>query len=1075
MGVWTCWLAVLASGAYLGVVLGISSNRPCPAPAGNRSSDSELLLGWPLAARLGWNRTLPMCGADRKWNHSMVEMAKIEDYKKACYCTRVAATDEPVPYEMLIRSGITCSQQDQVSSPSASWSGIICNHQDQVIVMCLAFRNLTGRLSPEWGCLSQLRYIHVPFNRLEGSLPSEWGQLKKLTRLSLTSNALTGTLPAEWVGMENLNSMYLGNNRLVGSLPREWAHLNRLTDLEMAQNSLNGTLPAEWRAMENLGILYLFKNRLGGSLPSEWGQLKRLTDLSLSSNLLSGSLPSNWSSITNLTTLSLYDNLLEGPLPSEWGRLKGLEVVDINSNDLSGNLPAEWSGMHNLVKMSLGNNSLVGTLPSEFGQFKHLNIMSLGRNLLSGTLPAEWSGLENVTLLNIWSNGLRGSLPREWGQLKRLEGLFLAENHLSGSLPAEWGGLENLTTLSVWNNRLVGALPPDWAKLGKIVSMSVRNNKLTGTVPLREWSRMANLKVLDASFNRLTGSLPSDVVFPAVLLLADNQLSGSLPNNMTGARLLNLSSNSFSGALPDPLTAPQLEALYVSENPGLEKPVPDCWLYHRSCLPVLKVLGVGEMLRESAHAYSWRRRNCRDELAFQWGNLRNLSSSLKQLLTLADDVPAFNATFYFGETIKVDDQDINMLCSNENVPQVLGGLWGSLTVLVLGSYALRKVIMPRLRAFLNSSWGPGGRALTNIAAALFASIYWYDWVTDVMVIQEVWPAWTGGLLLASALLNYVVSGWVMVLHAWRLAEFEDSRPPSELLSVKVMLWTLGWPMITALVPLLDTAVLLLYLLNDMYIPFIQIRSLDVDGFMHMRDLVKAMATALPTAVLTSAIYARGNSPDVRLVYTQGVFVASLVGSLMLVLWAWFSSLYECEEKGIGIWEHFRMVFMGETLPPDPNLSFKPRPPAPSRHLDPLKSQRNIPFVTNSSSLTAIREVQLQRFYSATSWPTPEPDDENCDKEGTPHASAATGPEQAGAGGPPPDSGLQAAGLTVDVPGEAVGEGARSVKAAVIKPKAIVYKTKDMALKAFQTLVKVVLMLGPVAAVVLIDYYKDFED
>eukprot|EP00884_Botryococcus_braunii_P008564 jgi/Botrbrau1/17709/Bobra.0166s0131.3 len=963
---------------------------------------------------------------------------------------------------------------------SASWSGIICNHQDQVIALCLAFHKLTGRLPPEWGELRQLRILFVPFNRLEGALPSEWGQLKNLTRLSLTSNALTGTLPAEWRGMENLKSMYLANNKLVGSLPREWAQLKRLTDLEMGYNSLNGTLPAEWRGMENLGILYLFKNRLGGSLPSEWGQLKRLTDLSMGSNLLSGSLPSNWSGIANLTSLSLYDNMLEGSLPSEWGRLKGLEIVDLNSNALSGTLPMEWSGMHNLVKVSLGNNSLDGSLPSKWGQLKRLNILSLGYNCLSGTLPAEWSGLENVTLLNIWTNGLGGSLPKEWGQLKRLEGLYLANNNLSGSLPAEWGSLTNLRTLSIWNNRLVGSLPPDWAELGKIVGVSVRNNHLSGTVPLREWSNMTNLKVLDASFNSLTGLLPSDVFFPEVLLLGDNQLSGSLPNNMTGARLLNLSSNSFSGALPDPLTAPQLEALYIGGNPGLQGPVPDCWLYHRSCLPSLTVLSDGGMLRESAHGYSWRRRNCRDELAFQWGDSRNLSSSLKQLLNqLADESPGFNVTYYFGETVSVEDQNINMLCSNENVPQVLGGLWGGFMVLILGGYAVRKVIIPRWRAFVNSGWGPGGRALTNIAAALFASIYWYDWVTDIMVIQEVWPAWTGGLLLALAILNYIVSGWVMVLHAWRLAALENSRPPSEFLSVKIMLWTFGWPMITALVPLLDTVVLLLYLLNDMYIPFIQIRSLDIDGFMHMRDLVKALATALPTAVLTSAVYAMGNSPDVRLVYTQGVFVASLVGSLMLVLWAWFSSLYECEVEGIGLREHFRKVFMGETLPPDPNLSVTPRPPAPSRHQDPIKSQKSVPFVTKLSSPTTTPEVEphgsLQRFHTATSWPTPAPADEYCDKEGWPHASAATGIDQVGAGAPPPDAGLKAAGLAVEASDEAVAEGARSGKAAVLKPKAIVYKTKDMALKALQTLIKVVVMLGPVAAVILIDYYKDFGE
>eukprot|EP00884_Botryococcus_braunii_P008561 jgi/Botrbrau1/17706/Bobra.0166s0130.1 len=85
-----CWLAVLVSGAYLGGAADISSYGPGPAPAGKGSSDSELLLAWPLAANLGWNRTLPMCGEGRKWNQSIVDLAKVDDYKRACYCRRVA-------------------------------------------------------------------------------------------------------------------------------------------------------------------------------------------------------------------------------------------------------------------------------------------------------------------------------------------------------------------------------------------------------------------------------------------------------------------------------------------------------------------------------------------------------------------------------------------------------------------------------------------------------------------------------------------------------------------------------------------------------------------------------------------------------------------------------------------------------------------------------------------------------------------------------------------------------------------------------------------------------------------------
>eukprot|EP00884_Botryococcus_braunii_P018325 jgi/Botrbrau1/5176/Bobra.0172s0047.1 len=153
----------------------------------------------------------------------------------------------------------------------------------------------------------------------------------------------------------------------------------------------------------------------------------------------------------------------------------------------------------------------------------------------------------------------------------------------------------------------------------------------------------------------------------------------------------------------------------------------------------------------------------------------------------------------------------------------------------------------------------------------------------------------------------------------------------------------------------------------------------------------------------------------------------------------------------------------------------------------VESQRNIPFVTNSSLQTTLpcvtkssvpttaSEVQLQRFYTAKTRPTSAPDNGSSDKEGRPQTSNATGLDQVGAGVPLPDVGRKAARPAVDAPGEPVAEGARSGKPTVLEPEAIVYKTKDLAFKALQALVRVLVMLGPVAAVILIDYFKDFDD
>eukprot|EP00884_Botryococcus_braunii_P012073 jgi/Botrbrau1/20867/Bobra.0135s0002.1 len=364
--------------------------------------------------------------------------------------------------------------------------------------------------------------------------------------------------------------------------------------------------------------------------------------------------------------------------------------------------------MENLTRLGLGNNSLVGTLPSEWAHLGRLTKLHIYSNSLTGTLPAQWKGMENLTGLDLYNNSLVGTLPGEWGQLGSLTDLDISSNSLTGTLPSGWGQLRDL---EMYSNFLNGSLPAHWRGVENLTTLFLDKNKLSGTVPWREWASLTNLTYLFASSNRLTGSLPSDVRFPERTILSDNQLSGSLPSNMSGARMLDLSKNSLSGTLPGRLTAPHLEVLYIGRNP-LEKPVPDCWLYHRACLPSLKVLSDGGLLRESASSYSWRRRNCRDELAFEWGDLRNITQGFAKAL---DDMNLNQHSRFRKIPPDTQQADIKILCSNQNVPQVLGGLWGCFVALVLAGYALRDVVIPRWRAFLNSSWAPGHRAFTNIA------------------------------------------------------------------------------------------------------------------------------------------------------------------------------------------------------------------------------------------------------------------------------------------------------------------------------------------------------------------------
>ncbi len=70
----------------------------------------------------------------------------------------------------------------------------------------------------------------------------------------------------------------------------------------------------------------------------------------------------------------------------------------------------------------------------------------------------------------------------------------------------------------------------------------------------------------------------------------------------------------------------------------------------------------------------WRRRNCHDKLAFQRGDLRNISISLKELRNLGKPA-GFGGVDPFPEVpVDIQQDDIKVLCSNQNMALVLGGL-----------------------------------------------------------------------------------------------------------------------------------------------------------------------------------------------------------------------------------------------------------------------------------------------------------------------------------------------------------------------------------------------------------------
>ncbi len=144
----------------------------------------------------------------------------------------------------------------------------------------------------------------------------------------MLGNELTGRIPPELGRLSNLWGLSVSDNELTGPIPPELGNLANLTQLSVSRNGLTGPIPIELTALSKLEKLWLYLNDLSGEVPPGLGELTALDLLSLAHNRLSGTLPSGFSRLTRLEYLNVTANgALSGALPSEFAGLERLETL----------------------------------------------------------------------------------------------------------------------------------------------------------------------------------------------------------------------------------------------------------------------------------------------------------------------------------------------------------------------------------------------------------------------------------------------------------------------------------------------------------------------------------------------------------------------------------------------------------------------------------------------------------------------------------------------------------------------------------------------------------------------------
>lgn len=449
--------------------------------------------------------------------------------------------------------------------------------------------NFTGDIPAAIGRLPAIKLLRLNYNLFNGSIPLEIGNLSTLETLGLAMNPFPPTkIPPEFGNLTNLKYLLMSQMNLIGEIPESLGKLQNLEHLDLTLNILVGEIPASIWMIKSLKVLYLYgnmltgeiskivaadgmveidvsSNLLTGSIPEAFGEMKNLSTLNLCFNNLSGQVPASIGLLPNIYDVRLFNNRLEGALPPEMGKYSRLWNFEVDDNMFTGGLPEHLCDGKGLKNLIVFNNQLIGELPESLGSCSTLINVQIQNNSFTGEFPAGiWSAI-NLSLLNTEHNSLTGTLPERlpWN----LTRLVIRNNQFSGNIPSSSGGL---LVFYGDNNIFSGDLPASFFEKSMLQDLSLSGNKFSGVIPVT-LGLMKYLNVLDLSDNLLSGTIPETVgSLPLLnaLDLSKNQLSGDIPSNLGDLKLtsLNLSFNALGGEIPAQLQNQAYENSFLSNQ-----------------------------------------------------------------------------------------------------------------------------------------------------------------------------------------------------------------------------------------------------------------------------------------------------------------------------------------------------------------------------------------------------------------------------------------------------------------------------------------------------------------------------